>query len=167
MGHHEHKSLAPKFIKIGVITLSSTRTLADDKSGQWIKKEAGKEGFSVILHRILPDDSSMISQAIIETIAEHAPNVLLLTGGTGVSPKDVTIEAITPLFNKTLTSFGAIFAQLSYEEIDSSAIISRATAGIIGQTLVFAMPGSLASCKLACKALIFPELGHLMGHLKE
>lgn len=167
MGTNEHKSRAPKFVNIGIITLSSTRTLSDDKSGLWINKHATKEGFSVVLHQIIPDDSSMISQAVIEAIAEYQPHALLLTGGTGISPKDVTIEAITPLFNKVLTSFGVLFSQLSYEEIDSAAILSRAAAGVIGQTVVFAMPGSLAACKLACKSLIFPELRHMAGHLQE
>lgn len=167
MGTKEHKARAPKSIRIGIITLSSTRTLSDDKSGHWIKKQAQKEGFSVVLHQIIPDDSSMISQSVIESIAEHRLQALLLTGGTGISPKDVTIEAITPLFKKVLSSFGALFAQLSYEEIDSAAMLSRAVAGVIGQTMVFAMPGSLAACKLACKSLIFPELGHMAGHLLE
>lgn len=167
MGTNEHKARAPKFVKIGIITLSSTRTLSEDKSGHWINKQAVKEGFSVALHQIFPDDSSMISQAVVEAIAEHQPHALLLTGGTGISPKDVTIEAITPLFNKVLTSFGVLFAQLSYEEIDSAAIVSRAAAGVIGHTAVFAMPGSLAACKLACKSLIFPELRHIAGHLQE
>lgn len=167
MGTKEHRERAPKLIKVGIITLSSTRTLSDDESGHWIKKQASKEGFTVVLHRIIPDDSSMISQTVIETIAEYEPHALLLTGGTGVSPRDVTIEAITPLFKKELTAFGVLFTQLSYDEIDSAAMLSRATAGVIGQTLVFAMPGSLAACKLACNILIFPELGHLVAHLQE
>lgn len=167
MGTKEHRARAPKLIKIGIITLSSTRTLSEDKSGHWIKKQALKEGHTVALHRIIPDDSSMISQAVIEAIAEYQLQVLLLTGGTGISPKDVTIEAVSPLFKKVLTSFGVLFGQLSYEEIDSAAMLSRATAGVIGQTLVFAMPGSLAACKLACRSLIFPELGHLVAHIQE
>ncbi len=167
MGTKEHRENAPKVIKVGIITLSSTRTLSNDKSGHWIKKNAIKEGFSVVLHQIIPDDSSMISQAVVETIAEYQPQALLLTGGTGISPKDVTIEAIMPLFKKVITSFGTLFAQLSYEEIDSAAVLSRAVAGVIGHTVVFAMPGSLAACKLACKSLIFPELGHMAGHLQE
>ena len=167
MGTKEHKKQVPKFIKIGIITLSSTRTLKDDISGHWIKRQAIKEGFLVVLHQIILDDGSMISQAVLEAISEYQPQALLLTGGTGISPKDVTIEAITPLFKKVLTSFGSVFAQLSYEEIDSAAVLSRATAGVIDQTIVFAIPGSLPACKLACKSLIFPELGHLVAHMQE
>ena len=90
-----------------------------------------------------------------------------MSGGTGISPKDVTIEAVKPLFSKELTAFGPLFAQLSFEEIDSAAILSRATAGIINQSIVFCMPGSINACKTACKNLIFPELGHLLKHIKE
>jgi molybdenum cofactor biosynthesis protein B len=90
-----------------------------------------------------------------------------MTGGTGISYRDVTIEAVKPLFQKELTAFAALFAHLSYEEIDSGAIMSRAAAGLIGKTAVFCMPGSLKACKLACKALIFPELGHIVKHVND
>jgi molybdenum cofactor biosynthesis protein B len=94
------------------------------------------------------------------------PQVLLMTGGTGITPQDVTIEAVSPMFTKALSAFGPLFAQLSMQEIGSAAIMSRATAGLIGSTVVFCMPGSLNACKLACTRLIFPELGHLVKHLK-
>jgi molybdenum cofactor biosynthesis protein B len=89
-----------------------------------------------------------------------------MTGGTGITPQDVTIEAVSPMFAKALSAFGPLFAQLSMQEIGSAAIMSRATAGLIGSTVVFCMPGSLNACKLACTRLIFPELGHLVKHLK-
>lgn len=165
MGTKEHKAHAPKSVRIGIISLSSTRTLSQDESGQWIAKQAQREGHQVVFHGVAPDDGPTITQTVLSVIREHAPQVLLLTGGTGITPKDVTIEAVTPLFQKTLTAFAALFAQLSYEEIDSAALLSRATAGVIGATILFAMPGSLKACKLACKALIFPELGHLAGHV--
>ena len=90
-----------------------------------------------------------------------------MTGGTGITKKDVTIEAVTPMFAKILTAFGSLFANLSYEEIGSAAFLSRATAGVIDNTIVFCMPGSIHACKLACRKLIFPELGHLVKHVKE
>ena len=90
-----------------------------------------------------------------------------MTGGTGITKKDVTIEAVSPLFVKELTAFGPLFAQLSMAEINSAAIMSRATAGVIGDTVVFCMPGSLNACKLACSKLIFPELGHLVKHVQD
>ena len=97
---------------------------------------------------------------------DYSDASVLVTGGTGIADKDVTIEAIKPLFAKEMTAFGAIFAQLSYEVVDSAAILSRAAAGIIGSSVVFCMPGSKKACQLACKALIFPELGHVVAHIK-
>jgi molybdenum cofactor biosynthesis protein B len=167
MGTREHKAQAPKSVRIGIVSLSSTRSLSQDESGQWIAKQARREGHQVVFHAVVPDDGPAIIQTVLAVIREHAPQVLLLTGGTGIAPKDVTIEAVTPLFQKTLTAFATLFAQLSYDEIDSAALLSRATAGVIGSTVLFAMPGSLKACKLACQALIFPELGHLAGHVLE
>ena len=108
-----------------------------------------------------------ITELVTHVVGRIRPDALIMTGGTGISPKDVTVEAVQPLFQKELTAFGPIFAQLSFEEIDSAAIMSRATAGIIDQTVTFCMPGSIKACKLACNALIFPELGHLLKHIKE
>ena len=165
MGHIEHKKNALKKLRVGIITVSTTRTLADDKSGQWMKKRAGKEGHEVIVHRVIKDDAVMIAETVEKVIADTGPDMLLVTGGTGLNPTDVTIEAVRPLFAKELTAFGTLFAVLSFEDIDSAAILSRATAGIIGQTTVFCIPGSLGACKLACKALIFPEAGHIAAHV--
>ena len=165
MGIKEHKKNAPGKIKIGIITVSSTRTVKSDKSGAWIKKCAEKEGYMVVSHDVIPDESSIITKTVLDIIRNKKPGAVLVTGGTGISDKDVTIEAVHPLFIKKLPGFGAVFAQLSYEQIDSAAILSRATAGIVNKTVVFCMPGSLAACKLACKALIFPEIGHIAGHI--
>ena len=107
----------------------------------------------------------VLGEADEATMRDHDLQALLITGGTGMTPKDVTIEAIKPLFTREMTAFGPIFAQLSYEEIDSAAILSRATAGSIGKTVVFCIPGSKNACQLACKALIFPELGHVVAHI--
>lgn len=167
MGTEKHKAGAPKKVNIGILSVSSTRSLAEDKSGGWIGKRAKKEGHNVVIHRMVPDDAAAIAQMIHEVIDTGNAQVILLTGGTGISSKDVTIEAVRPFFTKELTAFGALFAQLSFEAIDSAALLSRATAGLIGNTVVFCIPGSLKACKLACKALIFPELGHLVKHVRE
>ncbi len=167
MGTKKHKAGAPKKVKVGIITVSSTRTLQNDKSGLWIGKRARKERHEVVLHQVVPDDAEIITQTVLEVVRDYKPEVILLTGGTGVSSKDVTIEAVRPLFAKELTAFGALFAQLSFEEIDSAALLSRATAGVFENTILFCIPGSLKACKLACKALIFPELGHLVKHIQE
>lgn len=165
MGIKEHREKAVKSVCIGILTLSSTRTLAEDESGNWIAEQAQKQGHTVIFHQVISDHAETIRQTVLDTIQTHHPDALLLNGGTGVSPKDVTIEAVKSLFQKELTAFGHVFAMLSYGEIGSGAILSRATAGIIRKTAVFCMPGSLNACRLACEKLIFPELGHLVRHM--
>jgi molybdenum cofactor biosynthesis protein B len=167
MSTKKHKSGAPEKVNIGIVTVSSTRSLANDKSGLWISKRAKKEGHDVVLHQVVPDDAEAIAELIHKIINDGIAQVVLLTGGTGISSKDVTIEAIRPFLTKELTSFGPLFAQLSFEQIDSAALLSRATAGLIEKTVLFCIPGSLKACKLACKALIFPELGHLVKHVRE
>jgi molybdopterin adenylyltransferase len=167
MSSKAHKKNAPRAVKTGIITVSTTRSLKDDKSGLWISKRAKREGHEVVFHQVITDEIEIITRTVMDVIRDLSPQALLVTGGTGISSKDVTIEAVRPLFIKELTSFGPIFAQLSFEQIDSAAILSRATAGVIEKTILFCMPGSINACKLACKAIIFPELGHLVHHIHE
>ena len=167
MGTWKHKKKAPKKTRVGIISVSTTRTIANDKSGLWINKQAKKEAHTIVFHQVIPDESSTITKTVLELIQDLKPDVIIVTGGTGISNTDVTIEAVRPLFIKELTGFGSVFAQLSFEEIDSAAILSRATAGIIDKSVLFAIPGSLKACKLACKTLIFPEIGHIVKHLAE
>jgi len=167
MGTHEHKKHAPRKVSIGIITVSTTRGLVDDGSGNWIREQAGKEGHDVVYHQVITDDAELIASTVREVIQNERPQVILMNGGTGITKKDVTIEAVNPMFSKTLTGFGPLFAKLSFDEIGSAAFLSRATAGVIEDTVVFCMPGSLNACKLACRELIFPELGPLVNHVKE
>jgi molybdopterin adenylyltransferase len=167
MGVHEHKKEAPKTVSIGIITISTTRALIDDTSGKWISEQAEKIGHRIVFHQVVPDDAQIIAATLNNRIKESNPQVILMSGGTGITKKDVTIEAVVPLFTKELSAFGPLFAELSMKQIESAAIMSRATAGVIGNTVVFCLPGSLAACKLACTRLIFPELGHLVKHIRE
>lgn len=167
MGTLLHKQQTPGNLKIAIISVSTTRGLAEDKSGAWIKKQVKKEGHETVVHHVVTDEIDAIQSMVQHVVEKISPHAILMSGGTGLSPKDVTIEAVSPLFSKTLTAFGHLFAYLSFDEIDSAAIMSRATAGIIDQTVVFCMPGSLNACKLACNALIFPELGHIIKHISE
>lgn len=164
MSTHEHKKHAPRKVTIAVITVSTTRALADDASGNWIREQAGREGHEVVYHEVVKDDQVMIAAALQDLVRNEQPQVVILTGGTGITKKDVTIEAVRPLFSKTLNGFGPLFATLSFEEIGSAAFLSRATAGVVENSVVFCIPGSLNACKLACRKLIFPELGHLVKH---
>ena len=165
MSTYEHKKHAPRSVTIGIMTVSTTRALTDDASGNWISENAAKEGHDVVYHQVIPDDAGIIASTLRNVIRDERPQVILMTGGTGITRKDVTIEAVTPLFTKMLSAFGSLFATLSFKEIGSAAFLSRATAGIIESTIVFCMPGSLNACKLACRELIFPELGHLVKHV--
>ena len=167
MGVHEHKKAAPKTVRIGIITVSTTRALTDDTSGKWISEQAEKIGHQIVFHQVIPDDAEIIATTLKDRIDRLNPQVILMSGGTGITKKDVTIEAVSPFFTKKLSAFGPLFAKLSMEQIASAAIMSRATAGVIDDTVVFCMPGSLAACKLACTRLIFPELGHLVKHLND
>lgn len=162
-----HKKKTPGNLRIAIISASSTRNLSEDKSGIWIKKQAKKEGHDVVVHHTVDDDIKAIQEMVQHIILKISPDVILITGGTGITKKDVTIEAVSPLFDKELTAYAILFANLSFEEIDSAAMLSRATAGVIKNSILFCMPGSLKACKLACNALIFPELGHLIKHIRE
>ncbi len=165
MGTHEHKQQAPKKVTIGIITISTTRALANDSSGKWISEQASDEGHEVVHHQVIPDDTEIIASTVKNVIRRQQPQVILMTGGTGITKKDVTIEAVNPMFTKMLTAFGSLFANLSFDEIGSAAFLSRATAGIVDNTVVFCVPGSINACRLACRKLIFPELGHLVKHI--
>jgi len=164
MSKKEHLRQAPATVNIGIITVSSSRSAETDKSGQWIKRLAEKEGHRVVDYRIVTDDRHAIVKALMASMP-HRPNIVIMSGGTGISPSDVTIEAVRPLFVKELSAFSTLFSRLSFEEIDAAAILSRATAGVIDQTAIFCLPGSLNACKLACRELIFPEINHITAHL--
>jgi molybdenum cofactor biosynthesis protein B len=151
MGVHEHKKEAPKSVTLGIITVSTTRALINDTSGQWISEQAKKMGHAVVFHQVIPDDIEAITTTLRDVIKNISPQVVLMSS----------------MLTKELTAFGPLFARLSMAEIDSAAIMSRATAGVIGNTVVFCMPGSLNACKLACTRLIFPELGHLVKHVQD
>jgi len=160
-----HKKDAPKSVNVAIVTVSTTRTIKEDKSGLWMAKRVKKEGHRLVLHDVVPDEAGVIASTVCDAVRQQKAQAVLVTGGTGLARADVTIEALRPLFIKELTAFSVLFSQLSFDQIDSAAIVSRACAGIVGEAVVFAMPGSLKACQLACKALIFPELSHIVRHL--
>lgn len=166
-GPQNHKKDAPLKLNIGIITVSTTRTLKEDKSGLWIKDYALQMGHKIVCHLAVTDNASKISKTVKKTISKLKPDALILTGGTGIAKMDVTIEAVRKMFKKELFGFSAIFAQLSFKEIGSAAILSRTSAGIIGNTFLACIPGSIDACRLACSQLIFPELSHIAKHIRE
>lgn len=165
MGTTEHRKAAAKWVTAAVITVSTSRTIVNDESGLWIAKALEKEGHKVLAHRVVTDDQSAITQVLSEVLALD-PGVVLINGGTGITPTDVTIEAVSPLFDKHLPAFSALFAQLSFDQIDAAAVLSRAAAGLVGRSLVFCMPGSKKAVKLAMEGLILPEIAHFVSHAR-
>lgn len=166
MGLKEHKKKALKKLNIAVVTVSSSRNAKTDKSGEWIEKRIKKEGHLLSKRIVVKDNFTEISSAVTDLIFYDNPHCIITTGGTGLSKDDITIETLSPLFTKELTGFSAAFTSISLEQIDSAAILSRAKAGIVGETVVFCIPGSLNACRLACKALIFPEVEHIVHHIR-
>lgn len=165
MGSHEHKIAAPRSVTVGIITVSTSRSLETDESGHWIRRKAIAEGHAVVLHELVADEPADIRKAVQDALRQISPQVLILNGGTGISPADVTIETLRPMFAKEMNAFGPLFAHLSYRQIGSAAVLSRATAGVIDGTVVVCLPGSLNACRLAWQELISPELGHLAHHV--
>ena len=147
-----------------VLTISDTRTEATDTSGDAIAAALISAGHQVIKRQIVRDDPAAVRDAVAAQTA-HA-DVIVTTGGTGITARDSTYEAIAGLFGKTLDGFGELFRMLSYEEIGSAAMLTRACAGTIGRTAIFTLPGSENAVRLAITKLILPELGHVIRELQ-
>src|SRR3954468_10856424 len=161
----EHKARAPRSIKAYVITCSDSRTEATDDGGRLIREKLAAHGHVQAGSAIVPDDPQRITVELQRAGASGA-QVALVTGGTGLSRRDSTFEALSAAIVRPLPGFGELFRSLSYAEIGSAAMLSRAIAGQMASGLfVFAMPGSPAAVRLAMEKLILPELGHLLEEL--
>lgn len=155
-------------VRCFVATVSDTRTVETDKSGTLIKEYLLKAGHSCIEHTIVRDDEEKISSLIDAAIHNEEVDVILLTGGTGIAKRDVTIEVVEKRFDKTIPGFGELFRMLSYtEDIGSRAMLSRAVAGVANSKIIVAMPGSSGAVKLAMEKLIIPELSHFIHELQK
>lgn len=162
----EHRSEAPDSVACYIITVSDTRTAETDTGGPLIRNMLEAAGYSVIGSTIVKDDYEEIRELVYKSSVHSGIEAVLLTGGTGISPRDTTYEAVASLLDKSLPGFGEIFRLLSFtEDIGSAAILSRAIAGTIGTTAVFSMPGSTGAIKLAMDRLIVPELRHVMREI--
>jgi molybdopterin adenylyltransferase len=150
-------------VEVHVVTVSSTRAAEDDPSGDLVAELLEAAGHRVVSRAVVDDDRQAIVRAVGDAVAADVAAVVL-TGGTGLTGRDVTPEAVEPLFSRRLDGFGELFRSLSYAEIGSAAMLSRACAGLVGRTLVFALPGSTGACRLAVEKLVAPELRHL-AHL--
>ncbi len=162
----QHRAYAPTSIRCGLLTVSDSRTVADDKSGKLISELLLAAGHATVAHEIVPDEADAIRLAVLRALARSEVDAVIATGGTGVSPRDVTPDALEPLFEKRLAGFGELFRVLSFEEIGAAAVLSRATAGTVAGKVVYVMPGSSGAVRLGMQKLILPELAHVVGQLR-
>ncbi|MCZ3364835.1 MULTISPECIES: molybdenum cofactor biosynthesis protein B [Methanobacterium] len=183
----EHKKQAPKSVNGAVITLSDSKyqdflmcqkSLIFDDPRQGLEghkdsdvsggliKDALSENNNLVFYSVIPDDAGLLVSTISNIIENYDVDVIITTGGTGIGPRDITIETLKPLFNKELNGFGEIFRYESYKELGTGAILSRATAGVYKNKLIIALPGSPNAVGLGLK-IVMPELGHLVKHLRD
>jgi molybdenum cofactor biosynthesis protein B len=159
-----HRKDAPKSVRCFVLTISDTRTAASDRSGAAIAAALEGAGHEIVGRQIVRDEPGDVRAAV--TAHAGIAQVIVTTGGTGITSRDSTYEAITSVLDKTLDGFGELFRALSYEQVGSAAMLSRACAGSLGRTAVFALPGSEQAVRLALTKLILPEIGHVVRELE-
>ena len=170
-----HKAEAPSRLGFAIIIVSTSRFEAlkltkhvDDPSGDLIVELLGKAGHKIVYKVLIPDNRRLIEQKMSEALAHSEVDAVITCGGTGVSLSDVTIETATPFLKKTLPGFGELFRRLSYNEIGSSALLSRALAGVADMgKVIFCIPGSPQAVRLCLESLILPEVGHILKHARE
>ena len=166
MAPHAHRRDAAELrAALGVLTVSDTRTPETDSSGAVARRLLEQAGHRVTDYAILPDEPQSVRARVQEWLAGEADGVIV-NGGTGVSARDRTYEALADLLDKRLDGFGELFRMLSYEQVGSAAMLSRAVGGVAAGKLLFALPGSTAAVELALERLIVPELGHLLYELR-
>lgn len=163
----DHKAEAPASIGCFVLTVSDTRTPETDTSGRAIRELLQGAGHIVTGHAILRDEPAQVTASILERLNDGRTQVIIATGGTGITSRDGTYEAVDKLFEKRLDGFGELFRMLSYDEIGSAAMMSRAAAGTVRRKAVFVLPGSENAVRLALTRLILPELGHVVQQLRK
>jgi molybdenum cofactor biosynthesis protein B len=160
--HPTHKLVSAR---CAVITVSDTRTWDTDKSGKLIQELLSQAGHQIITYQLVKDEPKQIKSLVLNLGNNSQLDCLIFSGGTGIAPRDTTYDVISKLLTKILPGFGEIFRSLSYQEIGSRAIASRAIAGIYQQKIVFSLPGSVHAVKLGIDKLIIPELPHLLEQI--
>jgi len=164
MVHREH---AFRPVAVAVLTVSDTRTEATDRSGEMIRSLCLAAGHRVNHYRICPDEPDLVRAAVADLVSRSDVEAVLINGGTGISARDRTYEAIAALFERRIDGFGELFRSLSYQEIGSAAMMSRAAGGLVSGRPVFSMPGSTAAVRLAMEKLILPELSHAVSEAQK
>jgi molybdopterin adenylyltransferase len=164
---HKHKESAPETVRVAILTISDTRTLETDTGGDIAQELLEGAGQEVVERQIVRDEVSGIRNSLIDLLARSDVDAVVATGGTGISARDTTYEVVERMLEKTLDGFGEIFRMLSYEEIGSAAIMSRALAGSVGSKFVASLPGSRNAVRLAVEKLLVPELSHVVFELRK
>jgi molybdenum cofactor biosynthesis protein B len=167
VSHQEHRAKAPASVGCFVLTVSDTRTNESDSSGRAIREFIERAGHLVTGFAIVRDEPSLVTASVKQWLTEADTRVIITTGGTGISARDGTFEAIDALLEKRLDGFGELFRMLSFDEIGASAMMSRAAAGTVGAKAIFVLPGSEHAVRLAMSRLIIPELGHVAQQLQK
>jgi len=158
----EHKKRADNHARAAIITLSSSRSLNDDQSGDMIQKLLEDSGHTVAIRKLISDNRTVLRATLRELARQKDVNIIITTGGTGIAASDITIETVRGMLEKELPGFNSLFMLLSYPQAKSASMLSRAMAGTLKGKGVFCLPGSPRACKLATEALIIPEIGHMM-----
>jgi molybdenum cofactor biosynthesis protein B len=166
MSVHEHKERAKKRVRCYLITVSDTRDEATDASGLTIKKKLADEGHETTGYRIVKDEPVEIENALNEALGQSDVDAVIVNGGTGIAPRDGTYEVVSRYLEKKLDGFGEIFRYLSYQDIGSAAIMSRAAAGTARGKILISLPGSKGAVTLAMEKLILPEIRHMVSQLQ-
>ena len=162
----EHKATAPRAIGCFVLTISDSKTPETDTSGALIRERLTGAGHTVVGHAIVRDEPAEVAAVIRKRCGDPAVEAFILTGGTGVTSRDSTFEAVEALLDKRLTGFGELFRMLSYAEVGAAAMLSRAQGGVVQGRALFSLPGSPNACRLALEKLILPELGHVLREVR-
>jgi molybdopterin adenylyltransferase len=162
MGYQEHKEKSPKSVTCAVLTISDSRTEETDESGMFLKDSLIKNGHGVVYYSLLKNDTGAIRRQIEDLLQQVDLQVIITTGGTGASHRDVTVETISPLLEKKLDGFGELFRFLTYQEIGTTSVMSRTTAGVAKGKIIISLPGSIGAVTLAVNKIILPEIGHMV-----
>ena len=162
MGYEEHKEKAPHSVNCAVLTISDSRTEQDDESGKLLRQKLSENGHRVISYSILKNEADSIKKKLNELLSQEELQVIITSGGTGPGQRDITVETISLILEKKLDGFGELFRFLSYQEIGTASIMSRAIAGVAKGKVILCLPGSLGAVKLAMDKLILPEIGHMV-----
>ncbi|MBO3769176.1 MAG: MogA/MoaB family molybdenum cofactor biosynthesis protein [Thermoproteota archaeon] len=162
MSYFKHKEEAPKNLSFAIVTISDSRTLETDESGNTASKILVSNGYDVIERVLIPNDANKIRKKISELVKDKRIDVIITIGGTGLSKRDLTVETVSKMVEKKINGFGELFRAISYNEIGASAMLSRAFGGVVSGKIILCLPGSQNAVELAIRKLIIPEIRHIV-----